>query len=169
MTFSDPIHSKKLIISAVVSAFTAGLISSGHHLYGAIAYDTMWRAGVSYWILGIVLLLCTMLYIYWSTSNELMGKVALWVFSFGAIIFQSGFTLFECIYSHVLKDLLFFIDISRPTLEQLYPPPAYHLPDNWLFEITGVMQLAGFVSAWFAYRLFQDRPWAQNPGNEAHD
>ena len=166
MTFSDQNHSKRLIISAAVSALAAGLISSGHHLYGAIAYDTMWRAGVSYWILGIVVLLCSLLYIYWRFNHTLMGKIALWIFSFWAVFFQAGFTLFECVYSHVLKDILFFSGVSRPTLELLYPPPAYHLPDNWLFEFTGVMQLAGFVSVWYAYRLFQNRPWANNTGGE---
>jgi hypothetical protein len=119
----------------------------------------MWRAGVSYWILGIALVLCVLLFIYWKIIDNLFGKIALWIFAFGAIVFQSGFTVFECVYSHVLKNILFFGGVSHQTLEILYLPPTYHFPENLIFEFTGVLQLVGFVSAWYAYRVFQDRPW----------
>ena len=160
MSFTDPTRSRLLIVKAGVSAFVAGLISSGHHLYGAIAYDTMWRAGVSYWILAIVSVMCALLYLYWRCADRPSGKVALWLFSFGAIVFQSGFAMFECVYSHVLKNILFFGGLSQDLLERIYPAPAYHLPDNLLFELSGLLQLASFASVWFAYRVYRGRPWA---------
>lgn len=80
------------------------------------------------------------------------------MFFFSAVIFQAGFIIFECIYSHVLKNVLFFSGIPKYILETLYPPPAYHLPDNMLFELTGLMQLVGLVAVWFAYQVFKDRP-----------
>ena len=78
---------------------------------------------------------------------------------FGAVVFQTGFTVFECVYSHVLKNLLYFFDVPLSILERLYPEPAYHLPDNLFFEFTGLLQLVGLLAAWFAYRVFLDRPW----------
>jgi len=44
----------------------------------------------------------------------------------------------------------FFGAASQEVLLQLFPAPAYHLPDNLLFELTGVAQLAGFWAAWCA-------------------
>ena len=161
MKLEDSVQSKKLIFKAVISACIAGLVSSGHHWYGAIVYDTPWRAGVSYWILGVVLIIYSLLYIYWKFSDKIAGKVALWIFFFGAVVFQTGFTLFECVYSHVLKNILYFGGVSQSILEKLYPSPAYHLPDNLFFEFTGLLQLVGFVAVWFAYRFFLDRSWAE--------
>ena len=150
--------SKKLIIAAVVSGIIAGLISSVHHWYGAIAYDTPWRAGVTYWIAGSVLVVYSLLFLYWKTATNIVGKISIWLFMFSAVIFQAGFVAFECVYSHVLKNILFFSGVSESVLESLYPTPAYHLPDNLFFEITGNLQLVGFIAVWYAYRVFKQRP-----------
>ena len=150
-------HSRKLIFAAVISAFIAGIVSSGHHWYGAIVYETPWRVEVSYWILGIMLIIYSSLFFCWKFSDRKAGKFALWVFFLGAVVFQTGFTLFECVYSHVLKNMLYFAGASQSILEELYPLPTYHLPDNLFFEFTGLLQLLGFVAAWFAYLVFRDR------------
>ena len=67
--------------------------------------------------------------------------------------------MFECVYSHVLKNIMFFGGVPQSILEKLYPAPAYHLPDNLFFEFTGLLQLVGFVAVWLAYRVFKDRSW----------
>ena len=54
MTSFDYSKSKKLVVAAAISGIVAGVISSVHHWYGAIAYDTPWRTSVAYWIIGIV-------------------------------------------------------------------------------------------------------------------
>ena len=159
MKFADPVQSRKLIILAIISGIIAGLVSSVHHWYGAIAYNTPWQTGVAYWIAGSVLIVYSLLYVYWKNADNTAGKVAMWIFLFCAVIFQTGFILFECVYSHVLKNIFYFGGVPQTILDQLYPAPAYHLPDNLFFELTGLLQLAGFVAVWFAYQVFRDRPW----------
>ena len=159
MKFADPVRSKNLLILAVISGLIAGLVSIVHHWYGAVIYNTPWRVGVSYWIAGIVMIVYSLLYIYWENIDNIAGKIAMWIFLFCAIIFQAGFIMFECVYSHVLKNILFFGGMPQSNLDTLYPSPAYHLPDNLFFEITGLLQLVGFVAVWYAYRVFKDRPW----------
>lgn len=159
MRFADHSHSRKLIISAVISGFIAGLISSVHHWHGAVAYNTPWRAGVTYWIAGSVIVVYSLLFVYWKNAGNVAGRISIWIFYFSAVIFQGGFIMFECVYSHVLKNTLFFGGMSQPILEKLYPSPAYHLPDNMFFEFTGLLQLVGFVAVWYAYQVFKDRPW----------
>ena len=158
MRFEDPAHSKKLIFLAVISGLIAGLVSSVHHWYGAIAYNTPWRVGVVYWIVGFVLIVYSLLYVYWKNIDNIVGQITIWIFLFGTVIFQAGFILFECVYSHVLKNIFYFGGISQSSLEHLYPAPAYHLPNNLFFEFTGLLQLIGFVAVWFAYQVFKDRP-----------
>ena len=154
----DSLASGKLIRVAVISGVVAGIISSAHHWYGAIVYDTPWRAGVTYWIAGSVLVVYSLLYVYWRNADNMVGRIAIWLFLFSAVIFQAGFVMFECVYSHVLKNILFFSGSSEPLLERLYPAPAYHLPDNFFFELSGNLQLLGFVAVWYAYQVFKSRP-----------
>ena len=150
--------SKKLIVFAVVGGIIAGIISSVHHWYGAIVYETPWRAGVAYWIMGSVLVVYSLLFIYWKNLDNVVGRISIWLFFFSAVVFQAGFVTFECVYSHVLKNILFFAGTPDFLLYKLYPSPAYHLPDNVFFEITGNLQLVGFAAVWYGYRVFSCRP-----------
>lgn len=159
MKLSDPAYSKKLIITAVISGIIAGSVSTIHHWYGAVEYNTPWRLSVSYWIMGSILLVYSLLYVYWKNIENMIGKFAIWLFLFIAVIFQSGFIMFECVYSHILKNILFFSGVPHSILVKLYPAPAYHLPDNLFFELTGSLQLVGFVAVWYAYSVFHNRPW----------
>ena len=158
MTSFDYSKSRRLIIAAIISGIVAGMISSGHHWYGAVAYETPWRAGVAYWILGIVLVVYSLLYIYWRNLDNVVGQISIWLFLMSAVIFQAGFVTFECVYSHVLKNILFFGGASDNILNTLFPSPAYHLPDNVFFEVTGNLQVTGFIAVWYGYRVFRSRP-----------
>lgn len=149
--------SNNAILNAAISVVVAGSISSGHHVYGALVYETPWRIAVSLWIPGFVLLVLSMLYLLWQYADRTAGTIAAWIILFGAVIFQAGFTMFECVYSHVLKNVLYFGGASQSVLERLFPAPAYHLPNNLLFELTGVAQLAGFWAAWCAWQVFANR------------
>jgi hypothetical protein len=157
MSFAEPTRSRKSIIMAAVGTSAAGLVSSVHHWYGAIVYDTTWRLLVSLWIPAFVSLVCFMLYLHWKYVDTMVGKIAVWVVLFAGVIFQIGFTLFECAYSHILKNILFFGGAAESTLSQLFPEPAYHLPDNAYFEFTGVLQIIGLWAAWLVYRVFKER------------
>jgi hypothetical protein len=157
MQFSDRARARRNIIRAAVGVSVAGLVSTAHHWYGASVYDTPWRLVVSLWIPGFVLFVLGMLHVYWKHAGTTFGSIAFWAFFLSAVVFQTGFTMFECVYSHVLKDVLYFGGASQETLIRLFPPPAYHLPDNRFFEFTGLLQLVGLIAAWLAYRVFQDR------------
>ena len=158
MTHPDPSQSTPsghLIFRAALSLIVAGLISTIHHVYGAVAYETPWRLVVSLWIPAFVILILSMLFLLWKYPTRPVSVIAAWIMLVGGVVFQTGFTLFECVYSHLLKILLFFGGASQAVLERLFPAPAYHLPDNLLFELTGVAQLAGFWAAWCAWRVFK--------------
>ena len=156
MTRTDTARSKSVFMAAI-SAIVAGVVSSAHHVYGAVVYETPWRLVVSLWIPAFVLLLVAMLYLHWKYSDRVVGSIAGWVVLLAGGIFQFGFTFFECIYSHVLKNILFFSGASQAMLLRLFPPPAYHLPDNPFFELTGILQITGLWAAWMSWRVF--RTW----------
>jgi hypothetical protein len=151
---------KTIVTRAAISVIVAGMISSAHHVYGAIVYETPWRLLVSLWIPAFVVLVLIALYLHWKFADRVVGVISGWLVFFCGVVFQTGFTLFEYVYSHVLKILLFFAGTPEAILYRLYPAPTYHLPDNLLFELTGVLQLAGFVAAWLAWRVFAQRAGA---------
>ncbi|MDH3379235.1 MAG: hypothetical protein OEQ39_20105 [Gammaproteobacteria bacterium] len=148
--------SRTSIFKAAVSVTVAGIVSSAHHVYGAFVYETPWRLVVSLWIPAFVLLILSMLFLLRRYANQTAATAAAWIVLLGGVVFQAGFTTFESVYSHVLKNILFFGGASQQFLGRLFPAPAYHLPDNFLFELTGVAQLAGFWAAWCAWRVFAE-------------
>lgn len=150
-------QARKKVLKAAVGTAAAGLLSTAHHWYGAFVYQTPWRAVVSLWIPGFVLFTLVALYFYWTRPGTKIGSIAYWVFFLSAVVFQFGFTMFECVYSHVLKDILFFAGAPQEFLLRLFPPPAYHLPDNFLFEVSGLLQLVGLIAVWWAFQVTRDR------------
>ena len=80
--------------------------------------------------------------------------LAFWVFAGVTIVFRvAAIGLFEGAYNHVLKDALYFAGASTSLLVQMFPPPAYELPNDAFLEITGVMQVVpASVTGWLLYR-----------------
>jgi len=52
---------------------------------------------------------------------------------------------YEGVYNHALKNVFFFSGASETILDKMFPPSMYVMPNNFLFELTGVMQAAIFV------------------------
>jgi hypothetical protein len=48
--------------------------------------------------------------------------------------------VFEGIYNHLLKNIMYFGGADDGLLQTLFPAPTYEMPNDLLFEITGVMQ-----------------------------
>lgn len=142
---------------AAIGTIVAGVVSTAHHWYGAFAYDTPWRMAVSLWIPAFTGIAVLALYLYWSRPSTRSGAIAFWTFFFSAVVFQAGFTAFECVYSHVVKNVLYVLGASREFLLRLFPPPTYHLPDDIFFEMSGLLQLVGLLAAWWSFQVFRDR------------
>lgn len=109
-------------------------LTSVHHLYGAIAYHTSWRLHVL--LFSIPVIIVTLL--LHRAANRPWAFRLYWITTLLASIILIG--VFEGLYNHVLKNILFFSGFSQSRMERLYPHGAYEMPDNFFFEITGIMQ-----------------------------
>jgi hypothetical protein len=120
------------------------VITSVHHIYGAVLYNTAWRLHVL--MISVPTLIITEILRRLLIKKEgsfMSGLLGLYwiivlVFSVGSI------GIFEGLYNHVLKDILYFAGVRKDILYTLFPPPVYVMPDDFLFEFTGVLQ--GFVA-----------------------
>ena len=129
------------------------IITTFHHFYGAEVYKTPWRRDVGT-NGGIVLLACLIfLYLYKAYRRRVYLLVYLIV---NFIVFELGIGLFEGLYNHILKNILFFGGLSFSKWRGLFPAPAYEIPENFLFESTGVLQFfAALVSMSYLLRLYR--------------
>lgn len=133
----------KSIINVSLSILAVYVTTSAHHLYGAWLYETPWRNHIAYqgftWLIVSYLILLPTL--KWSFTW------IKWIFVlFAGFFFVGAIGFYEGFYNHVLKNILYFGGVERGVLLRMYPPPKYELPDDFLFELSGVFTF--FVSLW---------------------
>lgn len=134
--------------------WTAGVyaLTSFHHYYGSLIYGTPWRAHVVF-MGGITLLLCMLLGLLYRRYRKtllLNGYLVLAFVMFGVLI-----GLFEGFYNHMIKDLLYFAGIPDKSWRSLFPASAYEIPDNIIFEGTGILQFpAGLIQIYSLYKVY---------------
>jgi len=111
-----------------------------HHAYGAAIYGTPWRLHVAFVavpVAGAILI-----------ASQSRG--ASWQRIAGILILIFPVLLIGLIeggYNHLLKNIVYFTRGAAAT-RSLFPSSLYELPDNLLFEVTGVAQffLAPFAA-----------------------
>ena len=113
-----------------------------HHLYGAALYDAPFRQHVAFGILPVLLVLILAHWVHRRRSLTSLGRVSLWVFMAVTLIVPVGMIgLFEGGYNHLVKNVLYIGGASRATLDQLFPPPAYEMPNDLWFEVIGTLEV----------------------------
>lgn len=120
-------------------------ITSIHHAYGAYIYNTPWRLHIL--MLSIPVILVTiLLHRRLQKKEDNRRSVIFWIYWIITLVPSMMFIgLFEGMYNHFLKNVLFFGGLPHNIILQLFPPPTYELPNDLLFELTGVLQAVVFV------------------------
>lgn len=141
------------------STFAVLAMTALHHAYGAIVYDTPWRLHVAVIAPILALAIARALYLGGSRRGTRSG---LWWTRIAAgmiLVFPVGLIgLVEGGYNHVIKNLVYFLS-GPQAARALFPPPAYEMPDNFLFEITGIVQLPlALVAAYFVMIVLRRLP-----------
>lgn len=115
-------------------------LTSIHHVYGAIIYSTPWRLHIL--MLSIpVTALTLLLKLYFFKKKGKYRWVFKSAFLFITLVPSIGMIgVYEGLYNHVLKNILFFSGASQETLQLMFPAPMYEMPNDFIFEVTGVMQ-----------------------------
>ena len=129
------------------------VLTTIHHIYGAIIYSTPWRLHVI--LLSVPVLLITIILEYFLKRYD--NKFLVWLYSF--VILLPSISLigfFEGVYNHGIKDIMFYSGFYGETMLQMFPPPTYEMPNDFIFEFTGVLQgvLSGLLSVSF-YKLMK--------------
>ncbi|MEX0646203.1 MAG: hypothetical protein WEA56_01315 [Balneolaceae bacterium] len=134
----------KSFFAASVGTMVLTLI---HHAYGAFIYDEPFRLHVTLIAVPVILVLYLTFRFYQKHRETKKGKILYRLFITMAIVFPIGVIgLYEGGYNHLVKNILYFGGISPELFAQLFPPPMYEMPNNFLFETTGIAQFVMGVS-----------------------
>jgi hypothetical protein len=135
---------------AGLSAFAVLALTAIHHAYGAFVYSTPWRLHVAAVAPVLALAIGRALYLAGSRRGTPSGLGWTRIAAGLILVFPVGLIgLVEGGYNHVAKNAIYFLSGAR-VARYLFPPPTYELPDNPLFEITGVAQFPlALVAAYF--------------------
>jgi hypothetical protein len=148
-------HLKSATLKAGIGSAIVLILTSIHHIYGAIVYNTPWRFHVVHPAALTTLIIAALLFLSYKRSRTIVGQIAFYLaISIILIVPVSFFGIFEGGYNHVLKNVFYFSGAGEPLMQKLFPPPTYELPNDLFFEITGILTfVAGVAAAYFAYRL----------------
>ncbi len=130
------------------------ILTSLHHVYGAIIYHTEWRLHVLLLSIPVIVITFYLNRLLSQKSDSRKGYL-FWIYWVITLIFSVILIgVFEGLYNHILKNILFFGGVSKSSLSKLFPPGMYELPDDVFFEITGVMQgIIGIILIIYFIRL----------------
>ena len=132
---------------AKVSLYSNALMicTSIHHVYGAVVYNTPWRLHIL--MVSIPVIIFTVIVNNLLMKREYPWKNVLLWFYWSIILIFSCVLIggYEGVYNHGLKNIFFFSGVDKILLDKLFPPPAYVMPNDLLFEVTGVLQGVIFV------------------------
>jgi hypothetical protein len=133
--------SSNLYLRAGAAALAILVLTSVHHIYGAAIYQTPWRMHIVYIAAPIGLAIALTYSIGWSWLGSTAGRVATWAGSLIALAFPvAAIGFYEGGYNHVLKNFIYF-GFGEDAARTLFSGETYEMPDNFIFEATGVAQL----------------------------
>ena len=135
------------------------LLTSVHHAYGAYVYDTPWRYHAVFVAAITTVLIFGTLAVMRSRRTGLVHTLAQGLFVLvilGVSVLTIG--VFEGLYNHVVKNLLYFGGASPTLMMRLFPPPTYEMPNDVFFEVTGILQvLPAVLAVRSLYRMTRPR------------
>jgi hypothetical protein len=139
---------RPIVIRLLLLATLQTLVTIGHFVYGARLYDDPSREHVVLPAIGLLVVALALGGVYlWRP-----GRFTLWLFGAEVAVVDVGlFGGFHGGFNHALKDLLFLVGVDADRLAQIFDSPDFVVPDNALFELTGIAGL--LVALAIVYQL----------------
>ena len=139
-------------------------LTSVHHAYGALAFDTPWR----WHVVPIALIAAGLLVAAASFARRAerrAARIAKAIVAGGGVL-RAGRGLGGLVGrgNHAVKNALYFGGAPAQLMATLFPPPTYEWPHDLFFEASGIAQgLLGALVLWRWYGLVRAGTWGNRP------
>jgi hypothetical protein len=138
---------------AGAAALAVLLMTTIHHVYGAIIYDTPFRLHIVFISLPVAMAFTFALYVGALRPGTAAGRAATLTGAAIILVFAvAAIGFFEGGYNHVVKNVVYFVGgedaMMKLVPEWLYDPAAVETPNDLLFELTGIAQFP--LAVWAA-------------------
>jgi hypothetical protein len=142
----DTLRSEKEHVALAGRLVTFTLATLGgtavHHVYGGVVYATPWRTHGAFVAILVGALSYAVFVVFRRAGDGTWRRVVGWALAVVALVVPvAGVGVFEGFYNHVLKNVLFFGGLDRSLFGQLFPAPIYEVPNELVFELSGILQV----------------------------
>lgn len=140
-------------------AWSLGVIAltTLHHVYGALVYETPYRMHIALIALPFGLAIAGGLLVAWLARGTRLGSIALMLgtlLSLGFCVAAIG--IYEGGYNHLVGNIAYFA-FGTEAMQVLYGN-IHQFPNDAIFEVTGIGQFGvALGAAWSLFRLWQER------------
>lgn len=133
----------KNIKYTIISTIIVYVVTSIHHVYGAIHYETPFRLHIVF--IGFFFLITALLFLLLFNIQK-KGAYFLTFILISLLFFGLAIGVYEGGYNHLLSNILSFAGIG-----------GNHVPDSVIFESTGILQFfAGLFQIKYSIRCIKD-------------
>jgi hypothetical protein len=144
---------ERVVYKLLVASVGTMVLTTLHHIYGAIIYETPFRLHIAFIAIPVIAVLFLTYWVFHKYLTKWFGKLSFWMFLLTALLFPIGIIgIIEGGFNHLLKNILFFGGSSQAILEKLFPPPTYEMPNDFWFEFSGILQF--FIALYAAFYLW---------------
>jgi hypothetical protein len=145
--------SPRSIFRTTASALGVLVMTSVHHIYGAVIFDTPWRLHIVFVSIPVALIILGAIPLG-RTAGGLPSRLASWTYVALVGIFAIAMIgIYEGGYNHLLPNIQYVLGVDHPLREGLYEPP-----DDLAFQLTGIAQfVVAIIAAWELWRLISSR------------
>lgn len=144
---------------ALLAGVAVLALTSVHHVYGAVHYGTPERYHAVFIAAVALALILGSAAVARRKPASPAGRAAWWTaWGVNGIISVLLFGAVEGLYNHVVKVGAYYGGASEERLRWLFRDPLYEMPNDLVFEITGVLQVVpAALAAYYLVRAARAR------------
>lgn len=145
---SNSISDTRPYWKAGLGAILVMAMTSLHHIYGAIVYDTPYRLHIVFIAVPFAAVIVALLSFSASRRGAAASRIAAWIAGVSILVFAVAMIgVFEGGYNHTIKDFVYFVlgeDVARGLCGA---QSTCQMPDSFLFEASGIAQFVLAIPA----------------------
>jgi len=149
------------VVGAGAWAAAVLLLTSIHHAWGAVMFETPWRLEILHLVVPSAVVILGALWLGWRTRQHTPARFLFWIATFVILCIPVALIgVLEGGYNHLVKNAVYFT-LGEQQAWRLFPAQFYaagevEMPSDMVFELTGIAQFPlGILAGMAAFKLLR--------------